>query len=68
MASRAFTRIFLVMEKQMNKLVLIILAIIFPPIAVALNNGVGKDLVINVLLSILFFVPGIIHALWLILR
>ncbi|MBD1584331.1 YqaE/Pmp3 family membrane protein [Pseudoalteromonas sp. S16_S37] len=52
----------------MNKLVLIILAIIFPPIAVALNNGVGKDLVINILLSLLFFVPGIIHAFWLILR
>ncbi|WP_442792727.1 YqaE/Pmp3 family membrane protein [Pseudoalteromonas sp. T1lg23B] len=68
MASRTFTLTFLIMEKKMNKLVLIILAIIFPPIAVALNNGVGKDLVINVLLSILFLVPGIIHALWLILR
>jgi uncharacterized membrane protein YqaE (UPF0057 family) len=52
----------------MSKIILVILAILFPPIAVALNNGMGKDLVINILLSILFLVPGIIHAVWLVLR
>jgi uncharacterized membrane protein YqaE (UPF0057 family) len=48
----------------MNKLVLIILAIFLPPIAVFLKSGIGKDLLINVLLCLLFYVPGIIHALW----
>lgn len=48
----------------MNKLVLIILAIFLPPIAVFLKSGVGKDLLINILLCLLFYVPGIIHALW----
>jgi uncharacterized membrane protein YqaE (UPF0057 family) len=48
----------------MNKLVLIILAIFLPPIAVFLKSGVGKDLLINVLLCLVFYVPGIIHALW----
>lgn len=48
----------------MNKLILIILAIFLPPIAVFLKSGVGKDLLINVLLCLLFYVPGIIHALW----
>jgi len=48
----------------MNKLVLIILAIFLPPIAVFLKSGAGKDLLINILLCILFYVPGIIHALW----
>ncbi|MDP5030599.1 MAG: YqaE/Pmp3 family membrane protein [Paraglaciecola sp.] len=48
----------------MNKLVLIILAIFLPPIAVFLKSGVGKDLLINVLLCILFYIPGIVHALW----
>jgi uncharacterized membrane protein YqaE (UPF0057 family) len=48
----------------MNKLVLIILAIFLPPVAVFLKSGAGKDLLINILLCILFYVPGIIHALW----
>ena len=48
----------------MNKLLLIILAIFLPPIAVFLKSGVGKDLLINILLCLLFYVPGIIHALW----
>jgi uncharacterized membrane protein YqaE (UPF0057 family) len=50
----------------MNKLVLIILAIILPPLAVFLIKGANKDLVINILLCLLFYVPGIIHALWLV--
>lgn len=48
----------------MNKIVLIILAIFLPPIAVFLKSGVGKDLLINILLCLLFYVPGIIHAVW----
>lgn len=48
----------------MNKLVLIVLAIFLPPVAVFLKSGAGKDLLINILLCILFYVPGIIHALW----
>ena len=48
-----------------NKLVLIILAILLPPVAVFLKKGAGKDLVINIVLCFLFFLPGVIHALWL---
>ncbi len=48
----------------MNKVILIILAIFLPPIAVFLKSGVGKDLLINILLCLLFYVPGIIHAIW----
>ena len=52
----------------MPKLVLIILAIFLPPIAVAVNNGVGKDLIINIVLCLLGFIPGVIHAVWLVTR
>ncbi|OZG69949.1 proteolipid membrane potential modulator [Hahella sp. CCB-MM4] len=52
----------------MNKLVLIILAIFLPPIAVFLKKGVGKDLVINIVLCLVFFLPGVIHALWLVTK
>ena len=47
-----------------NKLVLIIIAIFLPPIAVFLKKGVGKDLIINILLTLLIFFPGMVHALW----
>ncbi|GHE88870.1 YqaE/Pmp3 family membrane protein [Thalassotalea profundi] len=52
----------------MNKIVLIILAILLPPVAVFLKSGVGKDLIINIILSCLFFIPGVLHALWLITK
>jgi len=52
----------------MNKIVLIILAIFLPPVAVFFKKGAGKDLVINIVLCLLFFIPGIIHALWLITK
>lgn len=49
----------------MNKILLIILAILLPPLAVFLKSGAGKDLIINIILCIFFWVPGVIHALWL---
>lgn len=52
----------------MNKIILILLAIFLPPISVFLKSGVGKDLLINVLLCLLFYVPGIIHALWVVTK
>ena len=48
----------------MNKLILILLAIFLPPVAVALKRGAGKDLLINILLCLLLFFPGMVHALW----
>lgn len=51
-----------------NKLVLIILAILLPPLAVFLKSGVGKDLFINIVLCILMWLPGLVHALWLVTK
>lgn len=52
----------------MNKVLLIILAIFLPPVAVLLKNGVGKDLIINIVLCLVLFFPGMIHALWLVTK
>ena len=52
----------------MNKILLIVLAIFLPPVAVFLKSGVGKDLLINIVLCLLMLVPGIVHALWLVTR
>ena len=48
-------------------LLMIILAIFLPFVAVFLKKGVGKDLIINIILCIFFYLPGIIHAFWVIL-
>lgn len=52
----------------MNKLLLIILSIIIPPVAVAIKRGLGVDLIINIVLCFLGFLPGVIHALWVSLK
>jgi len=48
-----------------NKIVLIILAILLPPVAVLLKQGAGKDLLINIVLCLIFWIPGVAHAVWL---
>ena len=52
----------------MDRLVYILLAIFLPPVAVFLKKGIGKDLLINILLSLLFLVPGMVHALWVVTK
>lgn len=47
-----------------NKILLIILAILLPPLAVFLKAGAGQQLIINVVLCFVFWIPAIIHALW----
>ncbi len=51
-----------------NKIVLIIIAIILAPVAVFLKKGAGKDLIINIVLCFLFYIPAVIHAIWLITK
>lgn len=52
----------------MNKFLIVLIAILLPPLAVFLQKGAGKDLVLNVVLSLFFYFPGILHALWLITK
>ena len=44
----------------------IVLAIILPPLGVFLQVGLTKHFWINVLLTILGYVPGLVHAVWVI--
>lgn len=50
-----------------DTLLLVILAILLPPLAVYLLKGIGTEFWISVLLTLLFWLPGIIYALYLIL-
>ncbi len=46
----------------------VIFAVIFPPLGVALQVGLRGAFWLNVLLTLLGFIPGIVHALYVILR
>jgi uncharacterized membrane protein YqaE (UPF0057 family) len=45
-------------------LLTIILSILLPPLAVALKHGIGTTFLVSVLLTILGWLPGVIHALY----
>lgn len=45
----------------------VIVAILLPPVAAAMEVGISKHFWINLLLTILGYLPGLIHALWLVL-
>ena len=55
-------------DESTNKLLLVIIAIILPPLAVGLKAGVGGTLILNIVLTILFWLPGFLHALYVILK
>ncbi len=46
----------------------ILLSILLPPIGVFLQVGIGLHFWLNIILTLLGYVPGIVHALFIILR
>lgn len=46
----------------------ILLAVFLPPVAAFIQVGVGLHFWINILLTLFFAVPGMIHAIWLVAR
>ena len=56
------------MSNQANDLIRIIFAILLPPIGVAMQVGLTKHFWINVLLTILGYIPGIVHAVYIIAK
>jgi uncharacterized membrane protein YqaE (UPF0057 family) len=44
----------------------LIFAIVLPPVGVFLAVGLSSAFIINVLLTLLGWLPGVIHALWVI--
>lgn len=46
----------------------LILAILLPPVGVFMTVGIGGAFWLNILLTILGYIPGIIHAVWIIAK
>nr|WP_210383202.1 YqaE/Pmp3 family membrane protein [Methylobacterium organophilum] len=61
-------RAYLAPGVPVSSLVRILLAIFFPPIAVLVTTGFGLQFLLNILLWILGWLPGTVHALWLMNR
>ena len=47
-------------------LLLILLALLLPPLAAFLVVGLGTHFWINLILTLLGWIPGTVHAIWLI--
>jgi uncharacterized membrane protein YqaE (UPF0057 family) len=46
------------------KLLQYVLAVVLPPLSILLTYGISSTLLINIGLTILGWVPGVIHAVW----
>ena len=50
------------------ELVKIICAVLLPPLGVFFQVGIGKHFWINIILTLLGYIPGIVHAIWVIAK
>lgn len=50
----------------MMTVIKIIFAIFLPPVAAFLQVGIGLHFWLNLLLTLFFWIPGQVHAIWLI--
>ncbi len=48
----------------MFELITLIATVLLPPLGVAMKKGIGSDFWINLILTIIFFVPGLIHGIY----
>jgi uncharacterized membrane protein YqaE (UPF0057 family) len=55
-------------EGSRMDIIRIILAILLPPAGVFLQVGFGGHFWLNILLTLLGYIPGIVHAVWIIAR
>lgn len=51
-----------------NKLLLILVTIILPPVGVAMDKGIKNEFWISLLLTLIFFFPGLIYSLYIVLK
>lgn len=55
-------------ENNGMDLLRILVAILLPPLGVFLQVGIGKHFWINILLTLLGYIPGIVHAVYIIAK
>ncbi|WP_230079846.1 YqaE/Pmp3 family membrane protein [Alteripontixanthobacter maritimus] len=48
----------------MMAILTLIATILLPPLGVAMKHGLDRDFIINLVLTIILFVPGLIHGIY----
>lgn len=51
-------------EPKDNVVLMVILSLLLPPVAIYLKKGTGAPLWINIVLCFVFYLPAVIHALY----
>ncbi len=46
----------------------VVLSVILPPVGVFLKVGFGGQFWLNILLTVLGYIPGLVHAIWIVAR
>ncbi|PSQ75234.1 MAG: YqaE/Pmp3 family membrane protein [Bacteroidetes bacterium QH_7_64_110] len=46
----------------------VLLSILLPPLGVFLEEGIGTQFWINLLLTLMGYIPGLVHAIWIVAR
>ncbi|MFN2257938.1 MAG: YqaE/Pmp3 family membrane protein [Desulfuromonadaceae bacterium] len=49
-------------------LIRVLCAILLPPLGVFLQVGIGGQFWLNILLTLFGYIPGIVHAVWIIAK
>lgn len=55
-------------DSTLSDLIKILIAILLPPVGVFLEVGLTKHFWINILLTLFGFIPGIVHAVYVIAK
>ena len=56
------------LDKNEVSLIAFILAFFLPPLGVLIKDGIKTSFFVNIILTLLGWIPGVIHALYVILR
>lgn len=67
-AAKSFWSAYPVTKEEEMDLFRVIIAILLPPVGVFMQVGFGGDFWLNILLTLLGYVPGLVHAIWVIAK
>lgn len=48
----------------MKALITLVVTVLLPPLGVALKHGLGKTFLINLILTIILYLPGLLHGIY----
>lgn len=56
------------MASSTADLLRVLISLLLPPLGVFLQEGIGKHFWINIILTLLGYIPGLVHAIWILAR